>query len=518
MSSKTVCYGTTARTKLLRGAEALSKTVAVTYGPGGRTVLIQRFAGHFSTKDGMTVSQEVSLSDPVENLGCQLLKQACLQVNKECGDGTTSTAILAGALLREGHKRVVAGEHPRDVVNRIEADAAQACSFARVCSRSVNTQADLNRVALIACNGDAEIAEHLSEACMAVGKDGSILIVDGVKTETVLELKEGMEFDRGAVHPNFIALNARDADGAEAGEVVLEGALVAVSSVFLRSIEDVRSMLEESTQWPDNPLLILAPSVEGIALTTLIINYNPKKRVKNLCPVTAPGMPHQKFDNLKDIAALTGATLVDPAAGMNHQKWQPEWFGTVRRATITKDKTLLEAYPEHHEFVEARLVELRREYDRLPSGFEKDQLRARMGKLSGGVAFLRVGGITEAARKERRARIEDALGAVQAALRGGVVPGAGATYSWIADRLPTGCLQTALRSPLQVLLRNAGETSLPPTQQPDWFGWDFVQRVPRDLSQDPMIADPTEVVVAVIRAAVSVATTLLLVETSITLR
>ena len=504
-----ILHGTAARTKLLRGAVALSRAVAVTYGPGGRTALIQRFSGHLSTKDGLTVAQEMSLSDPVENLGCQLMKQACLKVNKDCGDGTTSTAIIAGALLREGHKRIVAGQHPREVVKEIEDAARVACSLVRGCSRSVNTQAELNRVAFTACNGDAEIAEHLAEACMAVGKDGTVSIVDGIRTDTVLELKDGMEFDRGAASHAFLN-----------GEVerVLEGALVAVVPALLHSVESVVSMLEEATQWPQNPLLIFSTSVAGAALQTLLLNSAPAnaptKGVGN-CAVEAPGMPHQKLDNLKDIAALTRATVVDPAAGMDITHWKPEWFGTVRRATISKTKTLLEAYPETRDSIEVRMGELRGEIARTLPGFEQDQLQERLGRLSGGVALLRVGGVTEAARKERRARIEDALGAVQCALRGGVVPGGASTYSWVAGQLDPGPMQTALQKPLQTLLRNAG-VQVPLQEAPQGFGWDSDQKMFRDLLQDPLIVDPTDVVESAIKAAVSVVGTLLLVETSVT--
>lgn len=545
-------HGQDARKKILNGALTLARTVATTYGPGGRTVLIQRFAGLLATKDGLTVAQEVTLPDREENLGAQILKEACIQVNKEVGDGTTSTAILAGKLLREGHKMVVGGYHPQALVTGIRAAAETAIEAVRGFSRPVTTQEELRQVALIACNGDEEIAQHLSEAVMAVGKDGTISIVDGIHTETVLEFKEGMEIPSGTDRV-FRVTDKGDT------EKVFEGALVAIVQAPLVSVDDVLSMLEESTQWPDNPLIIIAPRIERAARETLLLNSSLRadsRRVKEVCPILAPGMPQQKRNLMGDIATLTQATVVDPVAGMDHRAWNPEWFGTLRRATVRAESSLFEAYPEVHEAVEMLLSLLRSEEKTLPDGFLRDQLRERMGKLSGGIAILRVGGVTEVARKERRARIEDALGAVRTALRGGIVPGAGTAYHLAAlhlrltpiNALPgdpgngtgymTGwhILGTALMDLVPVLVRNCGgngegythqltldllddiieheDSENPPTP---WLGWDPDSESTRNL-QEPLVADPTEVVVSVIRAAVSVATTLLTAETSVTFK
>lgn len=530
---RSIRTGIQARKKILEGAVKLTKTVGVTYGPGGRTVMMQRFAGLLATKDGVTVAQEIHLQDREENLGAQIIKEACVRVNKEVGDGTTSTAILAEGIMQEGHKMIVAGVHPGDLIAGIQEASREAIKAVRRHSLPVESKEDLYRIAFISCNGDEEIAGHLAEASMAVGRDGTITITDGFNTETCLEFKEGMEISSGTsdIFRDFQP------------KKTLEGALVAVINAPLHTVPDVVPMLEEATQWP-NPLVIIAPRIEEGAFTTFMMNHmldsRKRDRVKEMCPLVAPGMPQQKFELLKDIAALTKATIVDPNAGMNHTQWNPEWFGTVRRITFTADTTVLEAYPEAHETVRSRLEELRKQKGHL-SGFELDQLQERMGKLSGGVAVLRVGGETESAMKERRARIEDALGSVRASLRGGMVPGAGSAYLLAAASLSDRSdfpntdygsgwklLAKVLQKPVRTLIQNAGyDPECAHTLYSDiqnalsqhsstWMGWDILQNQKRNLIQDPLIADPTDVVVSAIESAVSVASLLLTAEASIT--
>ena len=524
-----IMKGLVARNKILKGALTLVKAVGVTYGPGGRTVMLERFAGLLATKDGVTVAQEINLPDHEENMGAQIIKEACRLVNKEVGDGTTSTAILAGAILQEGHKLIVAGLHPGTMIAGIQAASVKAVQAIQGHSLPVESKEDLYRIAIISCNGDTEIAGHLAEACMAIGKDGTISIVDGVNTETVLEFKEGMEIASG-VNRAFRITDVGDQ------EKTLEGAFIAVFAVPLMAIPDVLSLLEESTQWP-NPLVIFAPRIEGGAYTTLLMNHMPGKdgvRVKELCPIPAPGMPQQKVEFLRDIAALTTATVVDPALGMDHMTWNNDWFGSARRVVIRPETCTIEAYPDHRNSIEARLAELRRDEESL-SGFELDQLRERMGKLSGGIAILRVGGVTEAAMKERRARIEDALGAVRAALRGGMVPGAGSAYllgslalqeTPVSDDTPFKAgwqvMEKALRKPTAMLIQNAGgdpgcvHRLALHIQDSPWLGYDTTTDQIRNILQDPLVADPTDVVISAIRAAVSVTSLLLTAEASIT--
>ena len=426
-----ILQGIDARTRLLSGALQLAKVVAKTYGPGGRTVVLDRFAGLLSTKDGVTVAREVQLSNKTEDMGCQILKQACLKVNEQVGDGTTTAAILAAALIQEGHQQAIAQPNLQELLQGVRDAAAEAVVVIRQTATPVKDQKTLEHVARIACNGDNEVAVSLAEACMAVGKDGTITVEDGHGVSTVLELKEGMELDAGAASPTFLEGERLERD--------IEGAIVAVVGTPLRVVEDVRSLMEAASQWPQNELVVFAPLIEGGALTTLLLNHTQK--ILRCCAVAAPGVHQRKLLYLQDIAALANASFIDPTAGYALSNWDAEWFGSFRRAHIRQNTTLLEAYPDANASIQARLQALRAEEGTLTSEYDRDNLRERMAKLSGGLAVLRVGGFSEAAMKERRARIEDALGAVKAALKEGVVPGAGSVYLWAGLHLAAGLVK-----------------------------------------------------------------------------
>lgn len=509
--------GLEARTKLLAGAKLLVKTVAVTYGPLGRTTLLDRMAGLLATKDGVTVAREVVLPDPVMNLGAQIIKQSCLLVNDQVGDGTTTAAIIAGSLLEQGHKLIAAGHDPTQLVRDIREATGLATDAVLELAMPVETQAELERVALVASNGDKEVARNLAEACMAVGKDGTISIEDGHSVGIELEFKDGMEIDKGAVSSGFLR-------GHETGRE-MEGPLVAVIGAPLREACDVQHLLEESSQWPNNDLLLFAESVDGQALTTMLVN-DAKEVVKSTA-CNVPGFGDKKQDYLRDLAALSGATFVDPAAGMNFSKgFDADWFGSFRKAVIKQKAAVLIGYPEAQDTIKERIAELRQELEQTSSDYNRDRLAERIAKLAGGLCIMKIGGFSEAALKERRARVEDALGSVQSALTHGVVPGGGIAYLAASEVIPQGSLLAeALRAPLIQLADNAGlegRVVLRQVQQAregDDFGWvglDLRQGQIRDLASEPTIVDPVPVVLSVIDAAVSVATTLLTVEISIT--
>ena len=409
-------------------------------------------------------------------------------------------------------------------------DAAEdVCSHLEERAIPVKDKQELQQVALTASNGDAQIAELLAEAAMAVGKDGTIIIEDGVGVESELILKDGMELEISPVSLAFFTGPTLDR--------VIEGALVAVIKGTLSSLADVQDLMETASQWPHNELIVFADMIVGEARAAMVLN-NSKGVVKS-CGFAAPGVGTHRADYLQDICALAkGAAFVDPAAGYNHRKWNPEWFGSVRKATITRDKIVLEAYPEAEDRIQTRVHELRGQEETLSSGYDQDRLRERMAKLSGGLALLKIGGVMEAARKERRARVEDALGAVRSALRGGVLPGGGVAYLWgsaflgkmdLEDpdrtyRAGWKLLGKALQVPLGKLVDNAGGVGswvvgevLGAHKENLWMGWDFKTGGLRDMQMDPVVLDPAPVVVEVIRAAVSVATVLLTVETSVCL-
>ena len=510
-----------ARQKLLAGARVLAKATAVTYGPKGRTVMLDRVAGLLATKDGVTVAREIVLEDPIENMGAVTVREACIKVNDLVGDGTTTAAILSAALLEEGHKLVVAGHDPMRIANGIREAAEEACAIIDDIAVRIENQEELERVAFVASNGDVEVSKALAEACMAVGNDGTISIEDGHGVDIQLVYKDGMEIDRGALSGGFL----RDS---EALEREMENPLVAVIGARLVTVQDVTQILEEASQWPDNHLIVFAESVEGPALTTMVLNDS--KRVVRSVAVDPPGFGAKKLDSLRDLAALSGATYVDPTFMNFKEKFDPEWFGSLRKATIKQKSSMLVAHDEARGVIAERIQELKREHAGLRSDYDRDRHAERIAKLAGGLCIMRVGGPTEPELKERRARVEDALGAVRAALEQGVVPGAGTSYKVVAESLqppeddPDTALGwkvmiKALSAPLIHLANNAGHEgnaiAAHVLGENIWSGWDVMLGEFRDLSESPPVIDPAPVAKTVIEAAASVAATLLTAEVSI---
>lgn len=519
---RSVEIGIRTREQILRGALTLARTVAVTFGPMGRNAIIDRFAGLLSTRDGVTLAREIDLPDALANQGCQLLKQACIKVNDEVGDGTTQTAILASEILREGHQMIMAGFHPNDLIRGMRAATESAVAAIWKMAIPVETQEQIQQVAFLASNRDEEVARLLADAVMAVGNDGLVVIEDGQGVDSSLEFKEGFEIDGGMASPHFV-------DDTERMTRTINAPLVAVVNVHLRTVDDVRDLMETASQWNQNELLVFCRSCQGDALVTMVLNH--KKQVVRCCAVEAPGIDFRRPEILKDIAALSGATFVDPEAGFDHRTWQEGWFGGIRKATISQKNCLLEGYPESKDALVERIQWLKGQEAESTSDYDRDQLRKRMARLSGGLALLKIGGVTEAEMKDRRARVEDALGAVKAALRGGLVPGGGMAYisasQSISDcpaedgeRAGWGVIERALKKPLAVLADNAAQEGSAVVARmvevPDpWTGWDVISGEVRDFRQDPPIVDPTLVPVTALESALSVAVTLLTVEASI---
>jgi len=507
---KDITIGLTARTQILQGALKTARTITTTYGPLGRTALLDRMVGLLATKDGVTVAQEIHLENKLENLGCQILKEACLKVNEQVGDGTTTVALIAATLLQEGHKQIVAGVSPIQLARELQAAGQETLKTIREMSSPVENQEQLEGIARISCNGDDEIAKLMSEACMAVGQDGMIVIEDGQHVESKLEFKDGAELECGPV--GTVLLSTK---GFLRGQIerIMEGTLVAVVKSTLRTYDDIKDILEVASQWPQNPLMIFAGDIDGDSLRTMALNDN--KGVIQCCAFNAPAFNNQE-EFLKDVAAMAGAHLVDPMTD-DIRSWDSEWFGSFRQANIKWDRTVVTTYPDKFEFAQARIKELK--HQETDSDFDQDKILKRIAKLSGGMAILKIGGVTEIALKERRARVEDVLGSTRAALKGGVVPGGGRAYQLAALKTNHPVLKKALLQPINTHAQRLGLSAAFITESlPDnpWIGWDALQNQVRDLRTDPMIADPTLVVESVISAAISVASTLLTVEAGIT--
>ena len=523
-----ILYGAENRRRLLTGAAIFSKAVCITYGPHGRVVMLDRATGLLGTKDGVTVAREIDLPDPVANLACQVFKTACIKANDVAGDGTTTTACMAAAILQEGCKLVEAGMNPVHMARGVQMAAQAAADAVWDMSMPIETQKQLERVALVASNGDTETAEKMAEAVMSVGKNGTVSIEDGHGVETVLQFKEGMEIDRGAASMHFLkGMSERE----------LDGPLVAVIAATLRTVDDVLDMCEEATTFGGRPLILICEGIEGEALKTLVMNDSAKDSQYEFVAVLAPGNFDKKIDYLGDIAALAGADLIDPKQGGQWKKWDREWFGALRSARVLAKKTVLVAYDEASDSIQERIQQIHVSKDFATSQYDIDRIHERLAVLEGGLCIMQIGAHTEAELKEKRARVEDALGAVQAALRDGIVPGGGtaylAAYQAIKGQCPDKdievkagweCLERALLHPLTTLARNAGkngdyivEKLLGLREAPDdWLGWDALKDEFRDFGADTTIIDPCKVAITAIESAASAASTLMTAEASIT--
>lgn len=522
-----ILYGAENRKRLLYGAEMFARAVCTTYGPQGKVVMLDRAAGLLATKDGVTVAREINLSDPVANMACQALKGACIRVNDEAGDGTTTAACIASAILREGCKMAAAGYNPVLMARGVQMAAQAAADAIWEFAHPIETQEQLEKVALIASNGDKDTSAKLAEAVMAVGKNGTVSIEDGNGIETILIFKEGMEIDRGAASMHFLKGGI---------ERVLDGPLVAVVATTLRTVEDVLDLCEEATTFGGRPLLLFCDGIEGDALKTLVMNDANKDNEFEFVAVLSPGNFDKKVDYLGDIAALAGADLIDPRKGGSWQKWDRNWFGALRSAKVDAKKTTIVAYDEASESIQARLKEIHTARDFAASQYDIDRINERLATLEGGLCIMQIGAYTEAELKEKRARVEDALGSVQSALADGVVPGGGTAYLAAHQAIKGRCpvedqevrigwevMERALLQPTLTLARNAeknGEYLVEKLLErrvhwTSWTGWDAVADEIREFDEDMSVIDPCKVAIAVIESAASSASALMTSEASI---
>jgi len=522
-----IIYGEDNRKRMLAGAATFAKTVCITYGPHGKVVMLDRAAGLLATKDGVTVAREIDLEDPVANMACQVFKSACIRVNDEAGDGTTTAACISAAILQESCKMVAAGMNPVRMAHGIQLAAKAAADAVWDIAYPIETQAQLERVAMVASNGDDDVSAKLADAVMAVGKNGTVSIEDGHGVETILQFKDGMEIDRGAASMHFLK------GGIERN---LDQPLVAVVAATLRTVDDVLDLCEEATAFGGRPLVLFCEGIDGDALKTMVMNDSSQDNNFEFVAVLAPGNFDKKVDYLGDIAALAGADLIDPRAGESWKKWDASWFGGLRTARVEAKKTTLIAYDEASEVIQARLQEIHRDRDFATSQYDIDRINERLATLEGGLCIMQIGAHTEAELKEKRARVEDALGAVQAALADGIVPGGGvaylAAYQAIKDQCPSEdpevragwqAMERALLRPVATLAGNAGRNGdfiveklldLRPDAQ-SWLGWNALTGEFLDFSESTDIIDPCKVAITVIESSASATSTLMTSEASI---
>ena len=525
-------FGLEARTRLLNGVRKLTRLVAATYGPCGGTVMIQRFGGLLSTKDGYTVAHEADFEDPLESMGAKILREACKEVNDAVGDGTTTTAILACVLAKEGHKQVVAGTSLNEFIRGVREATSVAIQEIQKYSFEASPS-ELQSVSHISSNYDMEVSGILLKACLDVGKYGTVVIEDGQGVDVTYDLKEGMELDAGYTSQYYIT-------NPEHMSCEFDGPLVALLSRGVEASKDMISLLEEASTFGGRPILVIAPYVEGEAQATMALNASPRmKGHMQGCVVRVPGVGMaRKREVLEDLAAMSGATVVDPDLGMDICNFNREWFGGFRKSQIFEKKSNLTAYEDHEEATHKRILHLSRQLEDTQDQFDADLIRKRIAKLSEGYAVISIGGHTEAARKERRARIEDSLGSLRSAMEHGVCLGGGSTYFQVAqtlDKMPVDsdmpcynmgvrAVSMALKTPIFHLMDKSNskwKTMFLQQVQKDesiFWGYDAHLEVIRDFREDTSVVDPSQLLVTVLQSAVSVAIMLLTVEVAVTLR
>jgi chaperonin GroEL len=459
MAAKDVKFSTDARNRMLRGVNILADAVKVTLGPKGRHVVIDKsFGAPRITKDGVTVAKEIELEDKFENMGAQMVKEVASRTNDEAGDGTTTATVLAQAIIKEGLKSVAAGMNPMDLKRGIDLATTKVVEAIKAASRPVIDTAEVAQVGTISANGEAEIGRQIAEAMQKVGNEGVITVEEnkGLETETVVV--EGMQFDRGYLSPYFVT-------NADKMIAELEDVLILLHEKKLSSLQPMVPLLEQVIQ-SQKPLLIISEDVEGEALATLVVNK--LRGGLKIAAVKAPGFGDRRKAMLQDIAILTGGQVISDDLGMKLENVGMDMLGRAKKISINKDETTIVGGLGEKAEIEARVSQIRQQIEETTSDYDKEKLQERLAKLAGGVAVIRVGGMTEVEVKERKDRVEDALNATRAAVQEGIVVGGGVSLIQAAKELDglTGAnsdqdiginiVRKALEAPLRQIAENAG--------------------------------------------------------------
>jgi len=414
--AKQLLFEDVARARMLRGVEKLADAVAVTMGPTGRNVIIDKsFGGPTVTKDGVTVSKEVELEDRFENMGAKLVNEVASKTSDIAGDGTTTATVLARAIFKEGTRNIAAGSNPMAVRRGIEKAVAAAVAKLHEMAKPVSKRDEIAQVGAISANNDPEIGELLADVMEKVGKDGVITVEEGKTTETTKELVEGMQFDKGYISPYFINRPAEM-------DCLLEDALILIHEKKVGNLRELVPLLEKVAH-SGKPLLIIAEDVDGEALTTLVVNK--LRGVLNICAVKAPGFGDRRKAMLGDIAVLTAGTLISEDLGLKLENLNLEHLGRAKQITVDKDNTTIVKGAGKPAEIQARIQQIRNQLDATESDYDKEKFQERLAKLTGGVAIVPVGGGTESDMKQKKARVEDALHATRAAVEEGILPGGG---------------------------------------------------------------------------------------------
>ncbi len=458
MAGKEIIFREEARRALERGVNSLADAVRITLGPKGRNVVLEKkFGSPMITNDGVTIAREIELTDPLENMGAQLVKEVATKTNDVAGDGTTTAALLAQAIVREGMKNVAAGANPMIIKRGIEKAVEKAVEAIKGAAKQVESKAAIEQVASISAN-DESIGKLIADAMEKVGKDGVITVEESKGIGTTLEVVEGMNFDRGYISPYMIT----DTDKMEA---VLNEPYILITDRKISAIADLLPILEKIVQ-TGKPCLIIAEDIEGEALATLVLN---KLRGTLACAaVKAPGFGDRRKAMLEDIAILTGGTVISEELGLKLDKATLDMLGKADKVRVKKEETVIVGGKGDQSKITARVASIKKQIEETTSDFDREKLQERLAKLAGGVAVIQVGAATETEMKEKKLRIEDALNATRAAVEEGIVPGGGVAYiqaikalddiatAALDEKTGIDIIRRALEEPVRQIANNAG--------------------------------------------------------------
>jgi chaperonin GroEL len=459
MAGKDVKFGTDARNRMLTGVNILADAVKVTLGPKGRNVVLDKsFGAPRITKDGVSVAKEIELEDKFENMGAQMVKEVASRTNDEAGDGTTTATVLAQAIVKEGMKSVAAGMNPMDLKRGIDLATTKVVAAIKAAARDVSDSAEVAQVGTISANGEADIGQQIADAMQKVGNEGVITVEENKGLETETDVVEGMQFDRGYLSPYFVT-------NSDKMTVELEDCMILLHEKKLSSLQSLVPLLEQIIQ-SQKPLMIISEDVEGEALATLVVNK--LRGGLKIAAVKAPGFGDRRKAMLQDIAILTGGQVISEELGMKLESATMDMLGSAKRVTITKDTTTIIDGNGDKAEIEARVTQVRQQIEETDSDYDREKLQERVAKLAGGVAVIRVGGMSEIEVKERKDRVDDALNATRAAVQEGIVVGGGVALiqaGKVLDGLKGAnsdqdvgitIIRKALEAPLRQIAENSG--------------------------------------------------------------
>ena len=518
--AKQIKFDAEARQKILAGVEKLSAAVTSTLGPSGRNVILdKKFGSPQITKDGVTVAKEIELADPFENMGAQMVREVASKTNDVAGDGTTTATLLAEAIYREGLKNITAGANPMALKRGIEAATGAVTDAIAKLSKKVKSAEEIAQVATLSANGDEEIGNIISDAMDKVGKDGTITVEEAKTLETTLDVVEGMQFDKGYLSPYFVT-------DAEDMECVLENPYILLFEKKISNLQDMLPLLQGVAK-TGKPLMIIAEDVEGEALATLVVNK--LRGTFAVCAVKAPGFGDRRKAILEDIAVLTGGQLISEDLGIKLENVTVDMLGKAKKVTVDKDNTTIVQGQGKSADISARVALIKKQIEETTSDYDREKLQERLAKLAGGVAIIKVGAATEAAMKEKKDRVDDALHATRAAVEEGIVAGGGVALLNVTKQVEalkartTGDEKTGvdivlrtLEAPMRQIAKNAGEEGSVIVEnikrsKKIGYGFDAADNTYGDMLHKGII-DPTKVTRCALQNAASVAAMVLTTE------